>query len=602
MASFNNLTLTARGAEALLDAQAGITLTLSKIGMGSGVAAHSYTLTNLVDPKLMLDITEKKVVEATDEGTSSYLTVSARMSNKDVVEGFYWKEIGLFFEDSDGTDVLFAYASISGDEYDYIPAYSDERYVKHIKIDNIVTDTADITIKEHDDIEYVGHIDFEEYKEEIRVELDAIKAALAKLYSSSATYKVGDYCLYENKLYRCITAITTPEKFDFTKWKEVNLVDELIAVQNELAAHLKDTSNPHGVTASALKAITYGTDRTSIPKYANLNTYLTAGCYKCAQNEIAATLDNCPVNMAFTMNVLSGNGVYDKVNDKTQWQYLIQEIRTYEGAMYYRKVCTDISSASIVYDDWHFQLSDTHLKNDFTITEAGYAADARALKTLKANDDAIEADIAKKTAKKYSLTSYTLEKAIGYLVDTYYSGIDTFICVLANTSAGWYVIDGFAESTGVFNGTAKYIGTENTLYSVYRKAGADAVLKKTGNGLTLIDYTFNFYEGRISNTPIENNSRSGSSKLSLDVSDYDSLYIGSYTISGDSDHAAWTPDDHITVICTVDGVATTINTGGATIDVSGASNAVINVSFSSNGLSATYACWATVVISKITVE
>lgn len=199
-----------------------------------------------------------------------------------------------------------------------------------------------------------------------------------------------------------------------------------------------------------------------------------------------------------------------------------------------------------------------------------------------------------------ALSSYTLATAIGLLLANAsekgtYSG--RFKC-----SSGWFTFHCYYAGDSGYNSGYVCSISDGTAYTFYCKAGADAVLKKLGSGLKLTGYTFNFYEGGISNTPVSNNSRSGRAELSLDVSEYDSLYIGSYTISGDSDHAAWTPDDHITVKCTVDGKATTINTGGATIDVSGASNAVINVSFSSNGLSATYACWATVVISTITAK
>lgn len=43
-------------------------------------------------------------------------------------------------------------------------------------------------------------------------------------YSSSNTYAVGDYCIYENTLYKCTTAISTAEEFDSSKWEEVNVM------------------------------------------------------------------------------------------------------------------------------------------------------------------------------------------------------------------------------------------------------------------------------------------------------------------------------------------------------------------------------------------
>ena len=50
---------------------------------------------------------------------------------------------------------------------------------------------------------------------------------IADEYDNTSTYKVGDYCIYENKVYKCITEITTPESFDSSKWELVRITDEI---------------------------------------------------------------------------------------------------------------------------------------------------------------------------------------------------------------------------------------------------------------------------------------------------------------------------------------------------------------------------------------
>lgn len=161
MAEFNNLALTVRGIRALLEAQAGTTLTLSKIGLGSGSTTNFSNLTKLVTPEVMLPISEKRI-----NSDSGHITVIAKMTNESLEEGFYWRETGLFFQDAAGNDVLFAYASVT-DRYDYVPAYSDQRYVKHIRIANIITDSADITIKENEGLLYVDVLTFDEFKKNL---------------------------------------------------------------------------------------------------------------------------------------------------------------------------------------------------------------------------------------------------------------------------------------------------------------------------------------------------------------------------------------------------------------------------------------------------
>lgn len=58
---------------------------------------------------------------------------------------------------------------------------------------------------------------------------DAIKAVdanLAALYSTSATYAVGDYCTKDGQLYRCTTAISTAEAWTAAHWSAVALGDD----------------------------------------------------------------------------------------------------------------------------------------------------------------------------------------------------------------------------------------------------------------------------------------------------------------------------------------------------------------------------------------
>lgn len=58
---------------------------------------------------------------------------------------------------------------------------------------------------------------------------------IASEYNNTLTYKVGDYCMYENKLYKCITEITTAESFDSNKWEDTTVFDE-IKIKNQITS------------------------------------------------------------------------------------------------------------------------------------------------------------------------------------------------------------------------------------------------------------------------------------------------------------------------------------------------------------------------------
>ena len=54
-------------------------------------------------------------------------------------------------------------------------------------------------------------------------------------FSTSSTYAVGDYCIYNNKLYKCTTAISTAGAWDSSKWTETQIADEFSSLNSNLS-------------------------------------------------------------------------------------------------------------------------------------------------------------------------------------------------------------------------------------------------------------------------------------------------------------------------------------------------------------------------------
>lgn len=53
-------------------------------------------------------------------------------------------------------------------------------------------------------------------------------ANTADEYDSTASYAVGDYCLYDGDLYKCSTAIASGgETWDATHWTATQIMDEV---------------------------------------------------------------------------------------------------------------------------------------------------------------------------------------------------------------------------------------------------------------------------------------------------------------------------------------------------------------------------------------
>lgn len=48
---------------------------------------------------------------------------------------------------------------------------------------------------------------------------------MAAEYDDTATYAVGDFCIYSEVLYKCVTAVTVAEAFDSTKWTQTTAAE-----------------------------------------------------------------------------------------------------------------------------------------------------------------------------------------------------------------------------------------------------------------------------------------------------------------------------------------------------------------------------------------
>ena len=67
-------------------------------------------------------------------------------------------------------------------------------------------------------------------------DIGKIGGSIAQMYDSSQTYSVGDYVMYERRLYECNTAITTAEEWNSAKWTIIRVADIIGNVESLLSA------------------------------------------------------------------------------------------------------------------------------------------------------------------------------------------------------------------------------------------------------------------------------------------------------------------------------------------------------------------------------
>ncbi|MBQ5750563.1 MAG: hypothetical protein IIV86_04470 [Bacteroidaceae bacterium] len=95
---------------------------------------------------------------------------------------------------------------------------------------------------------------------------------------------------------------------------------------------------------------------TEIVASANLNTieYLKVGKYYCRQNATAKTVKNCPVNVAFSMEVFNPlSPTYDD-ETTTEYTYRVRVLTQYDTGQQYMQFCrTSGTPGKWTYDSWY---------------------------------------------------------------------------------------------------------------------------------------------------------------------------------------------------------------------------------------------------------
>ncbi len=127
MANFNSAVLTDKGINLLAKAQAGrTTIQFTKAATGNG----SYTLgeklndrTALKEQKQQFLINSKSVINNSTLYLRFIITNKQESGNLDV--GYYVKEVGIFANDPDEGEILYAIATAVNEQWDYLPAYNN---------------------------------------------------------------------------------------------------------------------------------------------------------------------------------------------------------------------------------------------------------------------------------------------------------------------------------------------------------------------------------------------------------------------------------------------------------------------------------------------
>lgn len=95
-------------------------------------------------------------------------------------------------------------------------------------------------------------------KSSLNTNISQLAGDLSDAYSSSNTYAVGDLCILGNTLYKCNTAITTPEAWTPAHWTATTIKAELALKQDVLSTTTLTCAYTIAIQSGAIDAYKYG--------------------------------------------------------------------------------------------------------------------------------------------------------------------------------------------------------------------------------------------------------------------------------------------------------------------------------------------------------
>lgn len=188
MAEFSEMHLTDAGLNLIAKAVKGKILKFTKGYAGSGLLSENqdvYQLENLIEP-----VREMGIAVLQTGTQTGMVKATLVLSNEDLSESFFLREIGLFAEDPDtGNEILYGYCT-AGNRGDFIPAQDSPSPVYYRFNLNIIIDRAkNVTAIFTEDPFAVSHIEMNERFDRVikamKAEHDALQYQINCLANAS---------------------------------------------------------------------------------------------------------------------------------------------------------------------------------------------------------------------------------------------------------------------------------------------------------------------------------------------------------------------------------------------------------------------------------
>lgn len=146
---FSGFYLTTKGQALLAKAQAGETLSFTRFQVGKGSLSSGQSaesVTALIDPVSYFNVAAYKA-------RANNAIISFQLTNAGITNSWYFREVGLFANDPDDGEILYAYGN-AGTDADLIPASTASLYECLFSLDIIISNVENVTAEISDGLIY----------------------------------------------------------------------------------------------------------------------------------------------------------------------------------------------------------------------------------------------------------------------------------------------------------------------------------------------------------------------------------------------------------------------------------------------------------------
>ena len=238
MAYFEPAVITRAGVNMIANDIAGIgNIEFVKMVSGAGEYTEEEKSKNaLAERTALKDQRQEFVFNAIEVKSEKSVLLKSVISNQTLEEGYRITEVGIYAREKGTEGDGFLYSLALAIEADFLPPFNGLNPSEIVQeYYATVSDAATVSIISapgafalYEDMKTLENT----FSEKIKG-LDDNLGNSENVYSDKATYVLGDYCIYNGQMYKCISPIDEPEEWNELHWEKTTMAKELVFLANK---------------------------------------------------------------------------------------------------------------------------------------------------------------------------------------------------------------------------------------------------------------------------------------------------------------------------------------------------------------------------------